>query len=91
MSILKCPECKILYLYPFEFSGDPNLSCNLLRVSNYLNSRKSELGGEIEEEYLDLRMEELPPFNPEHIDEYRISLRELFQVLYRRFEFNVVD
>ena len=90
MSRLKCPECKILYLYPFEFSGDPNLSCNLLRVSNYLNSRKSELGGEIEEEYLDLRMEELPPFNPEYIDEYRIRLRELLQALYRRFEFNVV-
>ncbi len=82
---------RILYLQPFEFFGDINfLTESFLRISNYLNSKKSELGGEIEEEYLDLRIEGLPKYYPENIENYRKNLRDLLITLYERFRFNIV-
>ena len=82
---------RILYLQPFEFFGDPNfLTESFPRISNYLNSRKSEIDGKIEEEYLDLRIEVSTKYCPENIENYRKQLRDLLKNFYEGFRFNIV-
>jgi len=80
---------EILYIYPFESYGFPSLLNNFIRISNFLNSKKKELEGSIEEEYLDLRYENLPNFIPKNIEKYRIELTKLLKQIYSRFEFNL--
>jgi len=81
---------KILYIYPYESFDNPILMSHILRISNYLNSRKDELGGKIEEQYLDLRHEGLPKFIPQNLICYRKSLRKLLQDTYLNFPFEIV-
>lgn len=82
---------KILYIQPFEFFGDIRfLTDSFLRISNYLNSRKSEIEGDFEEEYLDLRVEGLPNYFPEYLGTYRKILKELMIKIYERFPFGIV-
>ncbi|GAH39303.1 unnamed protein product, partial [marine sediment metagenome] len=81
----------ILYIQPFESFGKVRFLTECLpRISSYLNSRKNELDDEIEEEYLDLRCENLPSYWPEYIDEYRKALKELLCGIYKRFKFDIV-
>ncbi|MFX1393096.1 MAG: B12-binding domain-containing radical SAM protein [Promethearchaeota archaeon] len=88
---------RILYIFPFEFPHGPKpylffhfCAEPFLRISNYLNSRKNELIGEIHEEYLDLRQEGLPFYCPKNIDKYRTSLENLLSNIYKRFKFDIV-
>jgi len=81
---------KILYIYPYEFWGKPSISIIFNRISNYLNSKKELLNEPIDEEYLDLRIENLPEFIPENIENYRFALEELIGNIYHRFKFDLV-
>ena len=83
-------DLRILYVYPFEYWGRDDFLVSLVRISNYLNSRKKELKGEIQEEYIDLRFENLPFFCPENIEQYREKLIDVLKKIYERFEFNLV-
>ena len=82
---------KILYIFPFDF-WDKNYNSfltGIIRLSNYLNSKKNELDDDIEEEYFDLRYEKLPEFHPETIKDYRIKLAILLNKIFSRFSFNL--
>ncbi|MHA1724232.1 MAG: B12-binding domain-containing radical SAM protein [Promethearchaeota archaeon] len=79
----------ILYVHPQEAHGKLDFLSNLLRISNYLNSRKSELKGKIQELYLDLRFENLPRFIPKNIVEYRKALKQLLEKIQSDFHFNL--
>ncbi len=87
---------RILYIQPtvflhIWFENRPHFCTEpFLRISNYLNSKKSELGGEIEEEYLDLRIEDLPKYYPENVNNYRKALKKLLCDIYKRFQFDIV-
>ena len=81
---------KILYIYPHEPQNLMEFLSGFIRISNYLNSRKNEIKCSIEEEYLDLRFEGLPPFYPENIIFYRNELRKLLEKTHNSFEFNIV-
>ncbi|MFX1393815.1 MAG: B12-binding domain-containing radical SAM protein [Promethearchaeota archaeon] len=83
---------RILYVHPYLFfCFSPQICAEpFLRFSNYLNSRKNELNGEIREEYLDLRIEPLPNYWPENIENYRYALKELLSGIYKRFKFDVI-
>ncbi len=83
-------DLNILYIQPQE-AHDTNdfLSC-LLRISNYLNSKKCELKGKIQEQYLDLRFEPLPKFIPKNITDYRKKLVRLLEEIQNQFDFNLV-
>ncbi len=83
-------KLKILYIYPYETWGTPNILSAILRISNYLNSRKVELEGSIKERYLDLRHENLPDFTPNDLQSYRKNLKKLLKKIYRRFKFKIV-
>ena len=80
----------ILYIQPFESFGNVRFLTECLpRISSYLNSKRSELEYNIEEEYLDLRCENLPRYCPENIDSYREDLKELLCSIYERFKFDI--
>lgn len=82
---------RIMYLFPQEIGKGPNaIYTYFLRISNYLNSRKNELPSEIEEIYIDLRFEELPPFNFQNFSIYLAELKLLLDKLYINFPFNLV-
>ena len=81
---------KILYIYPYESYGTPFLLTNFIRISNYLNSKKEDLNVLLEEEYLDLRYENLPKYIPENLISYRIKLNELLLEVYKKQNFNLV-
>ena len=83
-------KLKILYIYPYETWGTPNILSAFLRISNYLNSRKKELNGFIKERYLDLRHENLPKFTPDNLESYRNNLKKLLKKIYKRFKFKLV-
>ncbi len=81
---------KILYIHPEEYKNRPYFLSGILRISNYLNSRKHSLKHIIEEEYLDLRFERLPPFSYKNIHKYRKKLKALLFKTYNDFNFNLV-
>jgi len=82
---------RIMYLFPQEIGKGPNaIYTYFLRISNYLNSRKNELRGEIDEIYTDLRFEELPPFNFQKLSIYLTELKLLLDKIYIDFPFNLV-
>ena len=81
---------KILYIHPEELKNRYYFLSGILRISNYLNSRKHELASNIEEEYLDLRFEKLPPFSHKLIQRYRKKLKNLLLETYKRFKFNLI-
>jgi len=82
---------RIMYLFPQEIGKGPNaIYTYFLRISNYLNSRKNELRGEIDEIYIDLRFEELPLFNFQNLSIYLAELKLLLDKLYIDFPFNLV-
>ncbi|MFX0073642.1 MAG: cobalamin-dependent protein, partial [Candidatus Hermodarchaeota archaeon] len=81
---------KILYCQPKESFGDTRFLTSFLRISNYLNSKKEKLNGEIEEEYIDLRYEDLPSYCPESLPEFREKLENLILNIYKRFRFDVL-
>lgn len=81
---------RILYIYPYESFDNPIVMSHLLRISNYINSRKEELEVNIEEQYLDLRHEGLPKFIPQNLISYRKSLRKLLCDIYIDFQFDIV-
>jgi len=83
-------KLKILYVYPYETWGTPNILSAFLRISNYLNSRKKELNGSIKERYLDLRHENIPKFTPNNLESYRNNLNKLLKKIYKRFKFKLV-
>jgi radical SAM superfamily enzyme YgiQ (UPF0313 family) len=80
---------KILYIYPYESYGTPFLLNNFIRISNFLNSKKEELKGDISEEYLDLRYEDLPKYIPKNLKIYRTRLKDLLAEIFKRYEFNL--
>ncbi len=83
-------KIRILYLQPFESWGKAHFCTEpFIRISNYLNSKKHKINGEIEEEYVDLRIEGLPHYWPEEIGEYRDALRNLLKKIYKRFKFDI--
>lgn len=81
---------KILYIHPQEPHNTYDFLSCLLRISNYLNSRKKELNGTIQEEYLDLRFESLPEYIPKKIEQYRRNVTKLLEETQKRFNFNIV-
>ncbi|MBY9007572.1 MAG: cobalamin-dependent protein [Candidatus Lokiarchaeota archaeon] len=81
---------KILYIHPYAFWANSHLLLNFLRISNYLNSKQQELKIPIEENYIDLRHENLPKFIPKMIDHYRIALKKLLNEIYNEFPFDLV-
>ncbi|TXT64048.1 MAG: hypothetical protein BAJALOKI3v1_270030 [Promethearchaeota archaeon] len=87
----KLKSFKILYIYPFESFGKPSFLVNFLRISNYLNSKKSSFTNvSIKEEYLDLRFEHLPKFIPENLSLYRDKLNNLLCQTKKQFKFDLV-
>ncbi|MBD3212317.1 MAG: hypothetical protein GF311_06895 [Candidatus Lokiarchaeota archaeon] len=89
--INKLKSFKILYIYPFESFGKPSFLVNFLRISNYLNSKKSSFNDvSIREEYLDLRFENLPKFIPENQNLYRKKLNTLLCQTKKEFDFDLV-
>ena len=87
---MKFKQMKILYIHPFAFWANSHLLLNFLRISNYLNSKKQILKCTLEERYLDLRHENLPNFNPNMINQYRIALNQLLLKIFNEFNFNLV-
>ncbi len=87
---MKAQNFKILYIHSEESKNRPYFLSGVLRISNYLNSRKTTLKYNIEEEYLDLRVERLPPFSYKNIHKYRKKLRKLIFKTYDDFNFNLV-
>lgn len=83
-------ELKILYIHPHESHNTFDFLSCLLRISNYLNSRREELIGKIQEDYLDLRFEGLPRFIPKNIKKYRIELTRLLERKREEFNYNLV-
>jgi len=83
---------RILYVHPYLFFCFVPQVCTepFIRFSNYLNSKKSELDGDFQEEYLDLRIENLPDYWPENIDKYRKKLKKILCEIYERFKFDIV-
>jgi len=81
---------KILYIYPYESYGIPSFLINFIRISNYLHSRKDELKSTLKEEYLDLRFENLPIYNPNNLKDYRDKLKTLLIDIFNNFNFNIV-
>ncbi len=83
---------KILYLYVQTRLTElkPHVFLGFIRISNYLNSRKHEINGVIEEEYLDLGFEDLPKFIPENIKNYREKLKKILLEYKDRFPFQLV-
>ncbi|TFG24922.1 MAG: radical SAM protein [Promethearchaeota archaeon] len=82
---------RILYIHPYLFFCFSPQICTepFIRFSNYLNSKKTELNGDIQEEYLDLRIEPQLDYWPANIDEYRNALKELLYNIYERFKFDI--
>ncbi len=87
---MKAQNFKILYIHPEESKNRPYFLSGILRISNYLNSRKHSLNYNIEEEYLDLRFERLPSFSFKNIHNYRKKLKKLLFKTYDDFNFNLV-
>ena len=83
---------RILYVQPYLFFCFSPQICTepFIRLSNYINSRKNELKAEIQEEYLDLRLEDIPDYFPKNIDSYRKILKKILNNIYIRFKFDVV-
>jgi len=81
---------RILYLFPDENSDFSHYIIGIIRLSNYLNSRKDEIKGDFKETYLDLRYENLPKYLCENLKQYRNECLKLLQKLYREFPFDVV-
>ncbi|TFF87285.1 MAG: radical SAM protein, partial [Promethearchaeota archaeon] len=81
----------ILYILTEEIgNSEIYVPSPIIRISNYLNSRKIELKNEIREEFIDLRLEKLPKFYPKNIDKYKNKLEILLTKLYKSFHFDVV-
>ncbi|KKK44162.1 hypothetical protein LCGC14_1091890 [marine sediment metagenome] len=78
---------RILYIECIE---DFPPTIGLLRISNYLNSKKGFLRENIEEDILILGYENLPPFNFRNITIYRKELKKLLQDTYNKFNFDLV-
>lgn len=84
---------RIMYLFPQEvgsFKGFNAIYTFFLRISNYLNLRKEELSSDFEELYIDLRLEELPPFNFQELEPYLKELKVLLKNLYGQFPFELL-
>jgi radical SAM superfamily enzyme YgiQ (UPF0313 family) len=62
----------------------------IVRISNYLNSRKNQFNELIEEEYIDLRYENLPHFSPKNIKIYRNKLKKTLIEYYKRYQFDIL-
>ncbi|MFX0035049.1 MAG: B12-binding domain-containing radical SAM protein [Candidatus Hermodarchaeota archaeon] len=89
----KKEKFRIIYLFPQEvgdFKGHNAIYTYFLRISNYLNSRKEELSGEIEEIYVDLRLEELPPFSFKDLAPYLEEAKVFLLKLYKAFPFSII-
>ena len=80
----------ILYVHPEEHDNQNYFLSGILRISNYLNSKKELLKQEIQEVYLDLRLEDLPEFSYETIEDYRKGLKDLLLNMRSNFDFDVV-
>ncbi|MFX1596638.1 MAG: B12-binding domain-containing radical SAM protein, partial [Promethearchaeota archaeon] len=82
---------RIMYLFPQEIGKGPDAiyTC-FLRISNYLNSKKKELPVEIEDIYIDLRFEELPPFSFQNLYIYLKELKNLLSKIFNSFPFDLV-
>ncbi len=81
---------KILYIHSYSFWRKDSIMTIFYRISNYLNSKKDQLNGIIEEEYLDLEYEKLPEFTLKNLKNYRIEVTKLLNKIYERFNFNLV-
>jgi len=82
-----------MYLFPQEvgpFKGFNAIYTYFLRISNYLNSRKKKLSYKIKEIYVDLRLEDLPPFSFQDLDLYLEELKSLLKNLCKDFFFDLV-
>jgi hypothetical protein len=85
------PIFRIMYLFPQEIGNGPNaIYTYFLRISNYLNSRREELSGEVDEIYVDLRFEDLQQFSFQNINSYLKDLKSLLDKIYINFPFNIV-
>ncbi|MHA1670462.1 MAG: B12-binding domain-containing radical SAM protein [Promethearchaeota archaeon] len=80
----------ILYVHPCHHDNQNYLLSGILRISNYLNSKKVLLKQEIQEEYIDLRLEDLPKFSYEAIEDYRKGLKDLLINMRNNVDFDVV-
>ncbi len=82
----------ILYIFPTDSWGQYNNAFLLwvIRLSDFLHKNKEILNCKIEEEYIDLRHENLPEYTPENLVIYRRSLKNLFEKLFTRFAFDIV-
>ena len=81
---------RLLYLYPAENSDFSHFIIGIIRMSNYLNSRRTEIQGGLEEKYLDLRFEKLRDYSEENLRQYREECLILLQNFYKKFPFDVV-
>ena len=81
----------ILYIIPQKIAeSEIYTPIPLIRISNYLNSRKEELDKNIREKLIDLRLEKLPKFIPEQFDFYKEKLSKLLNSIYTSFSFDIV-
>ncbi|TXT59386.1 MAG: putative Radical SAM superfamily protein [Promethearchaeota archaeon] len=85
----------ILYIFPFDFYGYRTVHNSFLtifnRISNYIHSKEVPPGCKIQEEYVDLRYEDLPAYTPENIDVYRQKLEKILLHIYSGFPFDMVS
>jgi hypothetical protein len=82
---------RIMYIFPQEVGNGPNaIYTYFLRISNYLNLRKDELNINLDEIYVDLRFEDLPPFNSQNSDLYLKELKILINKIFNDFPFDLV-
>ena len=82
----------ILYIFPFDFYGLANNSFLTVfnRISNYLHSKSPIKKYKISEQYLDLRYENLPEYNPKNITIYRRELEKKLSDLYSIFPYKII-
>jgi len=84
---------RIVYLFPQEvgpFKGHNAIYTYFLRISNYLNLKKEELSCEIDEIYIDLRLEELPLFSFQNLEPYLEGLTSMVNSVYDDFPFDLM-
>ncbi|TFF98891.1 MAG: radical SAM protein [Promethearchaeota archaeon] len=81
---------KILYICPQTFYGEEVFLATFIRISNFLNAHLDEIPMEIEEEYVDLRFEDLPQYSSKNKKAFRESLSSFLSNLYENFPFDLV-
>jgi len=81
---------KIAYINPYNFDLNPTFPNGVIRISNFLNSKRNEFKEDLEEDYLDLRFEKLPEFSKGNIENYRNRLISFLKEYYEGFSFNIV-